>query len=214
MTERLNSFASAIREHEGAFGITLGDETIAKLTAFYEIVEANNPLLHLVAPMPPEEFAVRHVLESLTLLRHLRGDRRFADVGPGAGLPSIPCLIADPATSAVLIESKEKKAAYLREAFERLELADRVTVVNKQFAEVDEKPFTTVVCRALDRFSEHLPRLVKWSAGRDMLLFGGRNLETALTAARVSFTPEKMPTSDQRYLYICKRTPGADLLRR
>ena len=66
----------------------------ATLADYYELVQANNPLLHLVAPSSPEEFAVRHVLESLALLKFLPERAKFADVGAGAGLPSIPCLIA------------------------------------------------------------------------------------------------------------------------
>src|SRR5262245_63592218 len=101
-------FISAIRSNQAAFGIAISEEAIERLADYFELVQAGNPLLHLVAPCSAEEFATRHILESLTLLEHLPPNARFADVGAGAGLPSIPCLIARDDLRATLIESKEK----------------------------------------------------------------------------------------------------------
>jgi 16S rRNA (guanine527-N7)-methyltransferase len=116
---------SAIRTHQSAFGIDLTDEQIERLANYYEIVQEHNPLLHLVAPCSPEEFAIRHILESLTLLDHLPKGAKFADVGTGAGLPSIPCLLVRGDLQAVLIESKEKKTKFLEDAIKKLGLKSR-----------------------------------------------------------------------------------------
>src|SRR5688572_26026127 len=106
-------FIRAITTNQREFGIELSAETIKRLADYYEVVERDNPLLHLVVPGSPEAFATRHILESLTLLKFLPQNCRLADVGAGAGLPSIPCLIARDELRAVLIESKEKKTAFL-----------------------------------------------------------------------------------------------------
>src|SRR5476651_1328550 len=86
-------FKNAISEHQQAFGLTIAEEKIEKLADFYELILEHNEFLHLVGPCSPEEFALRHILESLTLLEHLPEGARFADVGAGGGLPSIPCLL-------------------------------------------------------------------------------------------------------------------------
>ena len=106
-----DAFLEAVRKNAPAFGIDLAEDRLGVLADYFDLVEEHNPLLHLVAPCTPEEFAVRHVLESLTLLEFLPTSARFADVGTGAGLPSIPCLIASAKLAGILIESKEKKAA-------------------------------------------------------------------------------------------------------
>jgi 16S rRNA (guanine527-N7)-methyltransferase len=195
---------TAIKDHHAGFRLELGQPQIDRLADFYDIVEQNNDLLHLVAPTSPEEFAVRHILESLTLLEHLHPRATFADVGPGAGLPSIPCLLVREDLSAVLIESKVKKAEYLAKAVRALGLSRRVEVVNKQFEEARGLEPDAVTCRALDKLTEKLPKLLKWARGRDLLLFGGPSLEEALERAGRTFSRSLMPMSDQRYLFVVR----------
>ncbi len=197
---------SAIRTHQSAFGIDLTDEQIERLANYYAIVQEHNPLLHLVAPCSPEEFAIRHILESLTLLDHLPKGAKFADVGTGAGLPSIPCLLVRGDLQAVLIESKEKKTKFLEDAIKKLGLNEKAEIVNRQFEEADAANCRFVTCRALDKFTEKLPRLIKWSGTRQLLLFGGPTLGEKLRSCRVPFSAELMPMSKQRFLYVSDRS--------
>lgn len=198
----LDDLIAALRRHQSAFGMELAEPQINRLADYYELVQEHNPLLHLVGQCSAEEFAVRHILESLTLLEFLPERARFADVGTGAGLPSIPCLLVREDLSAVLIESKEKKTKYLEEVTKQLGLDDRAAVVNKQFEEARELEFSFVTCRALDKFTEKLPRLAKWANGRPMMLFGGNALRGALTKQKLKFTERLMPMSEQRYLFV------------
>jgi 16S rRNA (guanine527-N7)-methyltransferase len=198
----LDEFISALRSNQEAFGLSLDNSALERLGAHYDLVREHNHVLHLMGPSSPEEFAVRHVLESLTLLEELSRGAKLADVGPGAGFPSLPCLLVRDDLRGMLIESKEKKAEFLRTAIDALGLIDRVSLVNKQFAESVLANATHVTCRALDRFTDHLPRLVKWADKRRLLLFGGDNLAEALRNNGVSFKAEKMPLSDRRYLFV------------
>jgi len=195
-------FVSSINAHQADFGISLSEDTVESLADYYALVQQDNELLHLTAPCSADEFAVRHILESLTLLEFLPQNTRFADVGTGAGLPSIPCLLVRPDLSAILIESKEKKAAFLRSAIEKLNIADRARIENTQFEEVDPRDCGYITCRALDKFTEKLPRLLRWSKKRKLLLFGGNSLELALRKQNVSFKRVLMPLSERRYLFV------------
>lgn len=196
-----DEFIDTIRERQSAFGVSVPEEKISRLNDYFAVVRQHNSLLHLVAPCSAEEFATRHVLESLTLLEHLPPNARLADVGSGAGLPSVPCLIVRDDLSAFLIESKIKKAKFLEEAAAGLSISDRVRIVNRQFEEADNSGFSYVTCRALDKFVEKLPRLLKWSRNRTLLFFGGPNLRDALAAQKVQFKERLMPFSEQRYLF-------------
>ena len=197
-----DEFKKALKSHQPVFGIELTEANISALVDYYALINEYNAILHLVAPMSAEEFAIRHILESLTLLKYLPPKTRFADVGTGAGLPSIPCLLVRDDLKAVLIESKEKKVNFLKTAVKTLGLSSRVQVVNRQFEEIDPGNCEYVTCRALDKFTEKLPRLLKWSMRRGLLLFGGNNLKEALKNQKVKFDVKLMPSSEQRFLFI------------
>lgn len=199
-----DQFISAIEKNQPAFGLDLSNESVERLADYYEVVQSHNPILHLVGTCSAGEFAIRHILESLTLLEYLPQNERFADVGTGAGLPGIPCLIVRDDLKAVLIESKEKKTKFLETAVLALTLSDQVQIVNRQFEEVESGNFLCVTSRALDRFTEKLPRLLKWAKKRPLLLFGGDNLEEALRKANVAFERRLIPFSEKRYLFISK----------
>ena len=203
-------FINAIKSNQNAFGLELSDETIASLADYYELVQQHNPILHLVAPCSPEEFATRHILESLTLLKHLPTGAGFADVGAGAGLPSIPCLIAREDLRAVLIESKEKKSSFLNTAVQALKIDERAEIVTRQFSEV-KKPdgIQFVTCRALDKFTEKIRQLIKWSGKSTMLFFGGPTLGYEMRKIGMKSKEELMPGSDRRFLFIGTHTPVA-----
>lgn len=197
-----NEFTGSVKKHQSAFDLSLSDEIIDLLADYYALIEEHNPILHLVAPISAAEFATRHVLESLTLLEFLPQNAKFADVGTGAGLPSVPCLIAREDLRGVLIESKPKKASFLGEAIEKLNLGKRVRIINKQFEEAEKPSVSFVACRALDKFADKLPRLLKWSGKSGFLFFGGNNLREALQKQGVDFTEKLMPMSEQRFLFV------------
>src|SRR5437660_3829911 len=128
-------FVIALSENARDFGLELKDSAIARLHSYYELVLKWNDRLHLVGPCSPEEFATRHVLESLFLLRHLPKDARVVDVGSGAGLPMIPCLLVWNDLRATLIESSQKKAVFLREALRHAGISSRAEVIAARFEE-------------------------------------------------------------------------------
>jgi 16S rRNA (guanine527-N7)-methyltransferase len=197
-------FIKSLQVNQSNFGLNLEQSQTEKLADYYELIQKNNSLLHLVAPCSEEEFAVRHILESLTLLEYLPPNAKFADVGAGAGLPSIPCLLLREDLRGVLIESKLKKTNFLQEVLAKLNLENRATVINRQFEEVSKPVVSFVTCRALDKFTQKLPKLLKWSKDYGLLLFGGNALREELIKNRVKFQEKLMPMSAQRYLFISK----------
>lgn len=198
-------FISAIKRYQKAFGTDLSSNSIERLANYYELVMERNHLLHLVGPCSPDEFATRHILESLTLLEFLPENARIADIGTGAGLPSIPCLIVREDLQGVLIESKAKKAGFLSETSEHLGLGQRVSIVNKQFKETSAANISHVTCRALDRFTENLPAILKWSNRKRLLFFGGKDLGKRLQESKIRFVQKLLPLSEQRFLYVSNK---------
>ena len=205
MNDSRGEFTDALRSNEKDFGVSLEETDLNNLAAYYELVEKHNPLLHLVAPSPPETFAVRHVLESLFLQKFLPQNARFADIGTGAGFPSIPCLIVRADLRGVLIESKLKKVGFLETVLKECNLKNRAEIINRQFEEIakpDDVNFVT--CRALDKFTQKLPKILKWSKPSELLLFGGNALGEELAKCRVKFERKLIPQSEQRFLFVAR----------
>ena len=193
----MERFQQALISNMGAFDLELSSETIEQLGAFYSLLSRWNERLHLVAPCSPEEFATRHVLESLMLLKHLPQDAKIADIGSGAGLPIIPCLLARPDLSATLIESSQKKSVFLREALNQL--GHPSVIIPKRFEEVEPPDIGFVTCRALDQFVDKVSVLIKWApAGSTLLLYGGESLRQQL----LNFEEFLIPLSDKRFLFV------------
>lgn len=199
-----NEFIESIEKYQSEFGLSIHDEKISALADYYEIVLENNEFLHLVAPSSAEEFVIRHILESLTILKFLPEKARFADVGTGAGLPSIPCLIVREDLRGVLIESKLKKGNFLAETLEKFNLENRAEIINRQFEEIEKPKVEFVLCRALDKFTKKLSKLLKWSGKSKLLFFGGNSLGEELEKNDVKFEKKLMPMSEQRFLFLIK----------
>jgi len=199
-TERLRQ---ALYDNAPGFGIELQPEHVTGLRSYYQLLLKWNSKLHLVAPCSPEEFATRHILESLLLLSHLPRNARIADVGSGGGLPIVPCLIVREDLRAIAIESSQKKAVFLREALRGTNSREAAHVMTGRFEEIGAPKVDFVTCRALDKFQKMLPALVDWApSGSELLLFAGASLrkeiEELIPPARVY----PIPKSERRFL-IC-----------
>jgi 16S rRNA (guanine527-N7)-methyltransferase len=206
MTADLKEFRETLESEAVVYQARLPVDAIDRLCEYYNLLSNWNARLHLVAPCSPREFATRHVLESLILLPHLPRAAKVADIGSGAGLPIIPCLIVRPDISATLIESSKRKAVFLHEALNSAELSKSATVVGQRFEEILAPKVDFITCRALDRFETKLPTILKWSPPASILLFfGGEGLSRQITNLDLSFKEIKIPNSRSRYLFVIRR---------
>lgn len=201
---RAQTFNKTLELESFDYGVEILPDTLERLTSYYLLLEKWNERLHLVAPCPPAEFARRHVLESLMLLPYLPNAARVADIGSGAGLPMIPCLIARSDLRATLIESSKRKAVFLREALNLTAKAESATVIADRFEQISAPDAQIVTCRALERFVEMLPLLIDWAPpSAALLLFGGIELRKALQSTELSLTEIEIPNSERRFLFVC-----------
>jgi 16S rRNA (guanine527-N7)-methyltransferase len=120
-----------------------------------------NRVYNLTSVRKPADIVTRHVLDSLTILPHLHGDR-ILDIGTGAGLPGIPLAIACPEKEFVLLDSSSKKLRFVRQTLGILGL-DNVTLEDARIEEYQpENLFDTITCRAfsdLPDFCRYATRL-------------------------------------------------------
>src|SRR5688572_11334273 len=104
-------------------GVTLSDEQHAGLSRYLDLLLAANARMNLTRITDRAAAELQHVGDSLTVLPHLpAGPIRVADVGSGGGVPGIPLAVARPDATLLLIESTKKKAAFLKQAIDALQL--------------------------------------------------------------------------------------------
>lgn len=97
----------------------LGD----RLAAFLELLFRWNRKINLTSLRDTDDAIDRLLIEPLAVLRHVPpGSGRLIDLGSGGGSPAIPLALARPDVDLMMVETKARKAAFLREAVRVLEL--------------------------------------------------------------------------------------------
>jgi len=120
-------------------GIESTEEMIGRFSIFIEELVLWNRHTNLVGTNDVERIIVRHILDSLSaycLLKAQNGS--ILDIGTGAGFPSIPLKIAAPSLQITLCERRRRRAAFLRNVVNLLDLS-RVDVVECDVRDVRQQ---------------------------------------------------------------------------
>lgn len=120
-------FASELADDRAlALKITrVSRETTAVLDRFVEFLLPRAQQINLIARSTIPAIWTRHIADSLQLLRLAPAAKCWVDLGAGAGFPGlvIACAIAgQPGAAVHLVESISKKATFLREAIQHLQV--------------------------------------------------------------------------------------------
>ncbi len=105
-----------------------------------------NKAYNLTAVRDPAQMVTRHLLDSLAIVPHVRG-QRLIDVGTGGGLPGVPLSILFPEREFHLLDSNGKKTRFLFQVKTALGL-DNMTVHQARVESVELDPFDAVLSRA------------------------------------------------------------------
>jgi 16S rRNA (guanine527-N7)-methyltransferase len=151
------------------------------LEAYFQLLAHWNARINLTAlPLdaPTDETFDRLLVEPLAAAKQMPNDVPLVwfDLGSGGGSPAIPLKIARPALKLTMVESKERKGAFLREAIRALGLID-TSVETERFETVAAKStvmssvdvVTVRAVRTDDQLFESAARMLK-DGGR-LLMF-------------------------------------------
>ncbi len=124
-------------------GLSLPADVLDRLNAYFELLRKWNRKVSLTA-LPVEdagdEAIDRLLIEPVLATKYLpKTDVTALDIGSGSGSPAIPMKLATPGISLRMVESKTRKAAFLREVVRALEL-DGTNVDAVRFQELLARP--------------------------------------------------------------------------
>ena len=149
----------------------------ARLAAYVELLQRWNARLNLTALDDGDHGLDRLVVEPLAAARHVPPTAvNVIDIGSGSGSPAIPLRMQLSGPRLVMVEARQRKAAFLREAVRRLVLAD-CTVETGRFETLAARPdlqrrFDLLTLRGVRIGAEELQRLEKYVApGGQLFLF-------------------------------------------
>ncbi|MGF1514089.1 MAG: 16S rRNA (guanine(527)-N(7))-methyltransferase RsmG [Elainellaceae cyanobacterium] len=111
----------------------------------YEAVLLGNQRMNLTRVTAPQDFWEKHLWDSLRGIQPFLtqqdhpGPYCVIDIGTGAGFPGLPAAIAAPQWTVTLLDSTQKKVAFLGEAVQYLKLANAIPLAARAEA-VGQRP--------------------------------------------------------------------------
>ena len=131
-------FADRLAKRTKRVGLTIAPQLAEALETYYRLLEFWNQKINLTAFSlvdAPDEAIDRLLVEPLVASRLFHGAHghghiheqlsahpRVLDIGSGGGSPAIPLKLATPSLHLMMVESKTRKSAFLREAIRVLNL--------------------------------------------------------------------------------------------
>lgn len=161
----------------------------------------------------PQEMIVRHLLDSLSVLPYLFGER-IIDVGTGAGLPGIPLSIAKDNATFFLLDSNQKKQVFLSHVIKLLQLNHVQCVTSAVQAYQVAPKFSTIITRAFAPVEKMIALTAHLLSddGQFVAMMGKRPTEPILLPQGFQFKaliPLKVPfESGERHVAIIQKKPA------
>lgn len=187
-------FAARVSE----VGASVTPETLARLGDFLGRMLAMNEQMNLTAIKEPEAAWERHVLDALTLLplvASVPAGGTLVDIGSGGGIPGIVLAIARPDLHVTLVESTQKKAAFLSAVSAAMGLSN-VTVLAERAETLAKSElagtFDVVTARAVARLAALAPLTLPFARPRGVvLLVKGQRADEELAEATQAISRQR-----------------------
>lgn len=169
------------------YKIPYTEQMLNQLGQYYQMVIQTNKQFNLTAITDEDEFAIKHILDSVLPNQFLPLNATVIDIGAGAGFPSIPLKIIRPDLQITMIDSLNKRVNFLNEVIKKLELDGTIAVHARaeDYAVNFRGQFDVAIARAvapLCTLAEYCLPFVK--IGGVFIAMKGGNLQEELVQAQ------------------------------
>jgi len=177
-----------LKEGTDRLGLSLSDHAVAQFVTYATELTRWNQRVNLTTLRSDRDIAVKHFLDSLTVLCYVTPGARLMDIGTGAGFPGVPLKIACPPIHLVLMDGSQKKVFFLRHLIRQLGLSDTETLHGRaetlDMMERHGGRFDLVLSRAVAPLRSLLPLMAPYAAAGGMVVaMRGRKGEADLKDA-------------------------------
>jgi len=194
--------------------LNLSDLKYKQIIDYLNLLIRWNKAYNLTSVREPFEMVERHILDSLSVLPYVEG-QKILDVGTGAGLPGMILAIVNDEQNYVLLDSNGKKTRFLTQVSLELGLKN-VVVENSRIEKYQfDEGFDVILTRAFASLSEMLKltgHLLKSTT--QILAMKAQILNDEITTLPEGFIvdsiePLQVPgLSENRNLVILRRKAG------
>ncbi|HZM36092.1 MAG TPA: 16S rRNA (guanine(527)-N(7))-methyltransferase RsmG [Burkholderiales bacterium] len=142
---------AALERGVADLALSLSPGALERMLQYLALLKKWNRTYNLTAVHDAQQMVGHHLLDSLAVLPYLpmpAGRPTLADVGSGAGLPGVPLALARPSWRVTLIDSSEKRAAFLRQSVMELGMQNVDVYQGRVEQWQPEQRFDLVISRA------------------------------------------------------------------
>lgn len=155
----MHSFCEILRQKAAEMQIELTPDQLERFDRYQKLLLEWNEKMNLTAIKEPEQIAVKHFVDSLLLLKAVDVPQgaKIADIGTGAGFPSVPVAIVRSDLKLTLVDSLNKRIHFLTALCD--ELGIPVTAIHGRAEDLGRQPkfreqYDVVTARAVAQLRE------------------------------------------------------------
>ena len=194
--------------HDGCLQmkVELSDNQAEKFIELSDLLIRWNKKINLTSITKPDEVITKHILDSLSLLPHVHGNK-VLDVGTGAGFPGVPLALMLPEVEFTLLDSNNKKITFIKHVAAKLGLTN-LSATHSRIQDLKAAlPFTSITARAFADLND----LLKWlpnvyDANTQILAMKGKMPESEIESLRESVLSSQWTVQGIEPLHV----PGLD----
>ncbi len=123
----MHPFFQELKQGSVKLGLQLSDEALNLLLKYQDALVLWNKAYNLTAIRDPKEMLIKHLLDSLSILKDLP-QGRLLDIGTGGGMPGMIIALCQPERQCVLLDSNGKKIRFLKQFIADLKLKNVIAV--------------------------------------------------------------------------------------
>ena len=123
----MHPFFQDLKQGSQKLGLDLSEEALNLLLKYQDALVLWNKAYNLTAIRDPKEMLVKHLLDSLSILKDLPKGR-LLDIGTGGGMPGMIIALCQPERQCVLLDPNGKKIRFLKQFIADLKLTNVIAV--------------------------------------------------------------------------------------